>query len=71
MIYAHRYSTASQKTRELSSGIKWQDDLQVAVADPLITFQRRSAGEVAGPEIVSIVCVGEEIVRLQSPDEEK
>lgn len=41
--------------------------LQVAVAEPLVSLQRRSAGEVAGPEIVGVVCVGEEIVALQLP----
>lgn len=42
--------------------------LQVAVADPLVAFQRRSAGEVAGPEIMSVVRIGEEIIVLQSPE---
>lgn len=45
-----------------------QNYLQVAVADPLVTFQRRSAGEVASPEIMSVVRIGEEIVVLQSPE---
>lgn len=45
-----------------------QNYLQVAVADPLVTFQRRSAGEVASPEIMSVVCIGEEIIVLQSPE---
>lgn len=45
-----------------------QNYLQVAVADPLVTFQRRSAGEVASPEIMSVVRIGEEIIVLQSPE---
>lgn len=51
-------------------GLKqWTSDyLQVAVADPLITFQRWSACKVAGPEIMSVICIGEEIICLQSPE---
>ena len=45
--------------------------LQVSVADPLVAFQCRAAGEVAGPEIVSAVSVREEVIRLQSPGSEK
>lgn len=44
--------------------------LKVAVADALVSLQRWSAREVAGPEIVSAVCIREEVIRLQSPEME-
>lgn len=30
-------------------------------------FQCRPAGEVSGPKIVSVICIREEIISLQSP----
>lgn len=50
-----------------NDGIQVVNYLQIAVADPLITFQRRPACKVTGPEIMSVICIGEEIICLQSP----
>ena len=44
-----------------------RDYLQTAVADPLVALEGGAAGEVARPEVVSVVRVREEVVRLHRP----
>lgn len=60
-------SNAKEIKRCKTSCLVSLEYLQVAVTDPLVAFERWSTGEVAGPEIMSVVRIGEEIVRLQSP----
>lgn len=41
--------------------------LEKVVAEALVALEGGSAGEIARPELVGAICVGEEVVRLQGP----